>query len=352
MRKMTRFLALLCLCAVVLGVPVSATEAPTESPTLPPIYIGIRELSNIPESWNPMEERDADQEAILALTSEPLYRLADGGVVPVQASALPVDVTAEFAGRYGIPEAAARGYAFAVTLREGAFWDDGRALTAGDWLYTIEMLMEQEKFPLEIANYRAYLRGDTGPAAQIVSLMEAGYGSVEEAEDAGITDFYVETTYFWGLDTGWRRATDRTRLLDAAIPSGCEEMYVTPAYLYRRYLGTGGSLQMFQSEFVGIPAESGEAMTMDDVGILEQEGRLILILQEQTTVTHVALALSGLYPVPQGTDAEGYGTAANYHGCGQYCIVSVTDGEIRLEPNPHWTGEPAEFETVYCRKAS
>lgn len=354
MRNLKRFVALLCLCLMAVSMPVSATEpTATEDATLPPLIIGIRELSRVPETWNPMEVLDRDQEAILALTSEPLYRLGtDGSVMPVQATELPVDVTAEFAGRYGVPGDAMRGYAFTIELREGTFWDDGKALTADDWRYTIQKQMEQNVFPLEISNYQAYLRGDTGPAEQIVSLQDAGYSSVAEAEEAGIRDFYVETTWFWGLDTGWRRATDRTRLFDAAIPSGCEEMYVTPAYLYREYLGNTGSQTMFQREFVGIPVQYGEPMTMDDVGLFVKDNKLVLILQEPTTATHVALTLCGLYPVPQGTDAENYGTASNYQSCGPYRVDAASDSEITLIPNPHWTGETAEFELVRCAPAS
>lgn len=350
MNMMKRILALLCLIA--LALPVSATEpAATEPPTLPPLIIGVRTLSEIPESWSPLEGRTADQEAILALTSQCLYRVADGAVVPEQAAELPVDVTVEFAGRYGIPQYATRGYAHAITIRGDSFWDDGKALTVKDWLYTIEKNLEQDLFPLEIANYLAYLRGDTGPAAQIVSLRDAGYDSVEEAEEAGIYDFYVETTVFWGLDTGWCRATDRNRLFDAAIPSGCEEMYVTPAYLFRKYLGKTGSQTMFQSEFVGIPAQNGEKLTMSDVGLFVDGNRLVLVTQEQTTATHLALALVGLYPMPQGADVTNYGTAANYRSCGPYRIDSATETQILLVPNPHWHAT-AEFELVRCETAS
>lgn len=354
MRKVKGFSALLCLCLLVLSFPVSAAEPQSaEEVTLPPLQIGIRELAQIPESWNPLETLDSDQEAILSLTSEPLYRIdADGQITPVQALALPEDVTGEFAGSYGIPDDAVRGYAFAISLREGVCWNDGKALTVSDWRFTIEKRMEQEAFPLEIANYQAYIRGETKPVEQIISLAEAGYGSVSDALAEDIQDFYVDTTNFWGLDTGWRRVTDRTRLFDAAIPSGCEEMYVTPAYLYREYLCNSGSQRLFQSEFVGVPAQQGEVLTMADVGIVEQEGRLVLILQDRATVSHVAVALSGLHPVPQGTVLDNYGTAANFRGCGQYRITSVTENEIVLAPNPYWTGQKAEFDTVRCIKAS
>lgn len=354
MKNLKRLLTLACLCLMVLSLPVSAAESlTTEVPTLAPRMVGVWELGQIPESWNPLEELDSDRQAILSLTSEPLYCVADDGqIMPVQAAALPEDVTAEFAGTYGIPATAPRGYAFAIDLREGTFWDDGRALTAGDWLYTIEMLLEREAFSLEIANYQAYRRGDTGPAAQIVSLEDAGFDSVEEAEEAGIRDFYLETEEFWGLDSGWWRITDRTRLFDAAIPSGCEEMYVTPAYLYREYLSHTGELWRYQKEYVGIPVSDGEPMTLQDVGLLVQEDRMVLILQERTTPIHLALALTDLYPVQQGAKLENYGTAGYYTGCGKYRITSVTKSEILLEPNPYWTGETSDLELVRCTAAS
>lgn len=353
MKIMKQAIVLLCLLALVL--PVSATEVPTEvtePPTLPPLVMGVRTLSEVPENWSPLSQRTTDQNAVLQLTGETLYRVQEGEVVPQQAAQLPVDVTAEFAGRYYIPQSAAHGYAYAITLREGTFWEDGKSLTLSDWAYTLEKQLELNLFPLEIANYRAYLRGDTAPAEEIVSLMDAGYNSIEEAEAAGIYDFYVDTTLFWGLDTGWRRSTDRTRLFDAAIPSGCEEMYVTPAYLFREFLGKSGSQTMFQSEFVGIPVQSGEKMTIQDVGLFVDSDRLILVLQEPVTVTHLALALADVYPVPRGTDAANYGTASNYLSCGPYRIESATNESILLAPNPHWTGPAAAFEQVLCRAAS
>ena len=61
------------------------------------------------------------------------------------------------------------------------------------------------------------------------------FSSVSQAEAAGYTDFYIDITHFWGMDAGWLRVTDSTPLKDAAIPSGCEEMYLTAEYLYRNF---------------------------------------------------------------------------------------------------------------------
>ena len=353
MKHTKRIAIALCLVLTVLALPVAATEPP--APTLAPRMEGVMELTQVPESWSPLGELNDDQRAILSLTSEMLYRPdSDGRIQPAQAAELPVDVTAQFAGDYGIPKTAVRGYAFAISLREGACWDDGRVLTAGDWTYTLEMLLKQDLLPLDIANYDAYRQGETGPAAQIVSLEEAGYKSMEEAQAAGIRDFYVETNVFWALDAGWLRTTDRTRLYDPAIPSGCEEMYVTPAYLFQRHLSNTGDLKYFQKEFVGVPAADGEAMTMEDVGLLVWEDQLVLILQERTTASALALALSGFYPIQQGANPDRYGTAGYYTGCGPYRIVSATAEEILMIPSSFWTGETAdvELELVRCYKAA
>ena len=171
---------------------------------------------------------------------------------------------------------------------------------------------------------------------------------MEEAAEAGFHDFYLETEEFWGLESGWYRITDRTRLFDEAIPSGCEEMYVTPAYLFREYLSSAGQLWRYQSSYVGIPVSDGAAMTLQDVGLLVQEDRMVLILQERTTANHLALALTDLYPIQQGAKPEIYGTADYYTGCGMYRITSVTKSEIQLEPNPYWTGNQTNLELVRC----
>ena len=105
---------------------------------------------------------------------------------------------------------------------------------------------------------------------------------------------------------------------------------------------------MFQSEFVGIPANEGEKLSWDQVGLLDQEDRLVLILQEPATAGSVALALTGLYPV----EKQSYDGSAPVPSCGPYRICEAAAGELLLEPNPHWTGTKAEFETVRCVSGS
>ena len=339
MNKMKKWLAMV-LSLVLLALPVAAAE----EVAMPPIYVAVANLPGIPENWDPLGAESAGKQELLELISEPLFRLEEGVPVPAQAAQLPVDVTAEFAGTYNIPVNAARGYAFAITLREGAAWETGDPVTVADWYFVMEELLKRDIFPLELANYWAYLRGDTLPAEEIVSLRDAGFSSAMEAEAAGYSDFYVETETFWGLDGGgWYRITDKTRLFDSSIPSGCEEMFVTPAYLYRRYLADG-PLSIFQTEFVGIPAVEGQKLTWDQIGLVAEEERLVLILQEPSTPEFVALSLMGLYPVEAGS----YDGTAAVPACGRYRVTEVTETEILLEPNPAWKWEDIEFKTVRC----
>lgn len=340
MKRLKGFLVPVLILAMLLALPALASE---------PTYVGRVGLETMPESWDPLGEKTPEATSLLALTAEPLYRVSDDGrMLPAQAAELPADVTAEYAGRYGVPQDAVRGYAFEIRIREGACWEGGKKVTPADWEFTMRKLLESGCFPLEIANYRAFLRGDTVPSDQIISLKEAGFSSVSEAEEGGYSDFYLDITHFWGLDAGWLRVTDRTPLIDAAIPSGCEEMYLTAAYLYRTYLSDGGSQQMFQSEFVGIPLSDGEKLTMEDVGLIAEESRLVLISQEPAAAGYVAAVLADLTPVRSDAYDGTYGTEGNYSACGPYRITSVTADEITLEPNPHWTGAAEKFKIIRC----
>jgi hypothetical protein len=295
----------------------------------------------IPGSWNPLWEQTPESTLLLSLTADRLYHVsADGSeLIPSLAAGLPADVTAEYAGTYGVPVGAKRGYAFAIELNPEARWEDGTPLTAADWLFTLQLMLEKGLDVPEPANLRAFRDGQEKPTEDVISLMEAGFSSVEEARDAGHTMFYVNTGDFWGLGCGWQPITDGTPLLDAAIPSGITERYVCGAYLYDRYLRTGAEQSMFQSEFVGVSARP-EYVSQADVGLLESsEYRFLLILDKPTTADALALKLGAVTVLPADRYGDNYATsAATYAATGPYRIVSAAGGEMVLEPNPCWLG--------------
>lgn len=339
---------LLLILALLLPIGVSAAES-TQAPSRTEAFYNI---SSIPASWNPTGEISGEAELILNLTADRLYYLsADGqSLIPSLAAELPQDVTADYAGSYGIPQDAARGYAFQITLSPEARWENGNAVTAGDLLLTIHEHIDGRTLRLDLAGLTAFYEGWQKETEEIISLKDAGFSSRKEAEEQGHTAFYVDTSRFWGLDSGWVSISDRTRLKDAAIPSGVTEMYVSGAYLYSRYLTDDAELSRYQSRFLGVSAVPAY-VTREDIGIFApDDATLVLILESPTTAEALALKLRDLIPVPQSKYADNYATSpATYTSCGPYRILSVNDGVMELAPNPHYGGKNPVFRADLLR---
>lgn len=334
MKKMMIPALLLVIC-LILPMAAMATEPDGE------VRWAVTEMGEIPGSWSPLEERTEEIRQLLYLTSDRLYNLSlDGQVLePSLAVAMPEDVTELYAGTFGIPGDARRGYAFAIDLKLDARWEDGEPITADDWIFTLRRMIELRCLGLDLARLQDYYDGLEKPGEHIVSLTEAGFDCVEDAEDAGRRFFYLDVGGFWGLDESWRPITDRTRLKDAAIPSGVTEMYVSPSYLYRMYLATGASQSVFQPAFIGVSLEP-QYVTEADVGIVREDShRLVLLFREPTASGALAMKLAEIYPLREDLFGDDYATSeATYSACGPYRIVASSAEELILEPNPHWFG--------------
>lgn len=276
----------------------------------------------------PAEPRQ--EETIRRLTQPRLYDISDGAVVSGIAQ-LPVDVTADYRGSYGIPGDANRGYAFQIALDE-LCRSDGRALTAR----AFSEAMEIENYPW-IAGVTELLEGWERESENVISLKEAGFSGVADAQAAGYHRFYVNCEEFWGLDTGWISTSARERIRDYAMLSGVSELFVTGGYLYRYYLEDGMDYDHWQADYVGVTAQPEARMTMEDVGILVTEDDcLIIITAEPATSSLVAARLMDLIPAGDGD-------------FGPYYVASVTDEAIVLEENPYWTGTRPDYPRIECR---
>lgn len=334
--KKRNFLALILVFCLLIPSAVSAAEQDF------PKTQAVRELEAMPVCWSPLEALTEEEALLLSLTSDRLYVLSADGreLIPSMAAELPVDVTEQYAGSYGIGAETRRGYAFLITLDPGAVWEDGNPINADDFLFTLNLLIDRGEMEPVLANYNNYIHHMEKPSDSIVSLMDAGYGSVEDAAAAGHTAFYVDVDHFWGLDAGWVSTSDVSRLKDAAIPSGVTEMYVSGAYLFHRYLRTGKSQSVFQTEFVGV-AENPEYVSREEIGLIRKNSyEFILITEKPTTAEVLALQLAELIPVRPELYDEAYGTAPDhYSSCGPYRIVSMENGQILLERNGAWLGK-------------
>lgn len=118
-------------------------------------YKGAFALS--PSTFNPLTYKSTSDRVPLDYTTSGWYEMnytADGKgfeYVPVMAAEDPIDVTATYASdaTWTIPAGATTGYAFRIKLNRDAKWDDGTAITADDYVYTV-----QEQLNPLFQNYR------------------------------------------------------------------------------------------------------------------------------------------------------------------------------------------------------
>lgn len=358
MLHIRKFLCLL-IVALLLVQPVFAeTEGTGQDAAISAadLISAVYEVAQIPANWSPFSPPTAEQQWLLHKTTAPVYQLtAEGSWNPILARELPEDVTASYAGSYGIPSDARGGYAYRILLNSDARWDDGLMITADDYIFSIGKLLEDEENRqnwLFLANAAAALTGTKSSGDEIVSLRDAALSDVSEALDAGFTDFYVDTSRFWGLDHGWMPITDRSRLQDFAMPDGMDERFVSPAYLYSRYLAAGQESSRFQDEFIGISTTSDE-MTLEDLGIAAAGPfELILILQQPLAPSALMQKLENLYLLRQTCWGKDFATSAEtYCGYGPYRITYTDPEQIILEPNENWWGEPVSdaYDRIICR---
>lgn len=337
----------------------ASTEEPTE-PTLPPepdIISAVHTVAKLPDNWSPLTPDTAEKQWLRAQTSAPVYALSDNGSwEPVLAAALPEDVTAAYAGTYGIPTRAQSGYAFRILLRKDARWEDGSLITADDYIFSIRKLLEDEENRPNwtfLAGADEVLSGVKKPGTEIIRLQDEDFSGVQEALDAGYTDLYIDTTRFWGLDGGWKSISDRTRMQDFAMPDGMDERFVSPAYLYTYYLADGKESSRLQSRYLGLCKPLEETVTMEDLGVLKSNSyELVFVLNRPVTPSYFMQMLENLFLFRESYWGKAFATSPEtYCSYGPYRIALAEADRIILEPNEFWFGTPVPdtFDRIVCR---
>ncbi len=162
-------------------------------------------------TWNSHDAQIV--ESITDYTEIPLWNLvlndtADGyDWSPEMAVGEPEDVTGEYAGneQYGIPADATEGYAYRITLNPDAKWEDGSAITADDYMYSMQQMLNPE-----MHNYDAYGFYQTLPIAGAEAYAKSGQTEMvpvvdvdtNEYADYGDAALYISFTQvssaFWG----------------------------------------------------------------------------------------------------------------------------------------------------------
>ena len=270
--------------------------------------------SVMPSNWNEFTYADNNDTQIMSYIGSSFFEYdykfegdkkfnADGsinkaGIVPgayttnYSAATKLEDVTASVDAKWGYTDAqkAEGGYAWKITLRNDLKWDDGTAITAADFEYSMQQLLDPAFMnfrantyydTLMIKNSKVYFfQNQEGTYETVLSL---GYASLQEAIDAG-KELYVDAWGFWGAEgyidaagnevPQWVSINDET--VYSADGAGDDAFSGKALYTdYGAYLEVGAGYDAYIALYVENEVRN---VKWEDVGIYAVEGENAIVL--------------------------------------------------------------------------
>ena len=313
---MKKILAIAMVCVMVLGVFAGCAEKPVEQVNLKQAQYNTT-TSTMPSNWNEFTYADNNDTQILNYIGSAFFEYdykfegdkkynADGsvnkaGIVPgayttnYSAATKLEDVTSSVDSKWGYTadQKEEGGYAWKITLRDDLKWDDGSAIKAADFVYSMQQLLDPAFMnyrantyydTLMIKNSKAYFfKNQEGTYETIGSV---GYASLQAAIDAG-EKVYANIWNMWGtagyVDANGNEcpeyvAIDDTTVWDTADAwaSGKAVDAISGLDLYTYYgaylePGTGYDACVYV-------VNENRDVAWEDVGIYEVEGENAIIL--------------------------------------------------------------------------
>lgn len=332
-----------------------STTAPTETEPSPeePRYVFRDSMTAVPRNFDPHNWASDNDRYVLELTAPGLYAVGmDGALLPEMAAGAPVDVTAAFAGNesYGVPAEAVEGYAFTIDLHPGAVWEDGTPINGETYVASMERLLNSNRKnsravafcggTLAVANADDYFMQDETDKVTYLTLDEAGYASVSDAQADGVTRFYLNMDGFWNLDCGWLPITDKTLYRDEAVAEGADEDYVSASYLYQTYLAEGAAFSAYQRFYVGIREQGVPVTDWAKVGFFASgQYQITFVLEKPVAAEYLMYSLTSSFLVPEMYDTVDYGTSpASYLSSGPYRLALAGESGVVFQRNENWYG--------------
>ena len=372
--------------------------------------------SVMPSNWNEFTYADNNDTQIMSYIGSSFFEYdykfegdkkfnADGsinkaGIVPgayttnYSAATKLEDVTATVDAKWGYTDAqkAEGGYAWKITLRDDLKWDDGTAITAADFVYSMQQLLDPAFMnfrantyydTLMIKNSKVYFFQNTEGTYETIGSQ--GYESVQAAIDAGET-LYVNIWNMWGTQ-GYKDAngnecpeyvaiTDETVYNNEAGDDPCSGKMMYEGYGAYLEPGTGydacvyveNTVRDVKWEDVGIYAVEGEnaiVLCLDKAySFLKEDGSLSVWAPyyfSSLPVVHKAkYEASKIAPADGATlwTSNYNSSLATTASWGPYKLVEFEAGShYKLEKNENWYGWNLEqyknqynITSINCRK--
>ena len=264
------------------------------------------------------------------------------------------------------------GYVFEIALNKNAKWENGQAITADDYIYSMEELLNPD-----MKNYRAnlYYSGESAVAGGSLyyynndegtyeSVSSQGFASNQAALDAGKV-LMVNVHDLWGMSAAgcvdkdgnpcpkWLAYNDTTLYRDASVAEGEDGDWVSGADIWAAVAAVadvGGSYADDVSIYV--VNENYHKATYDQVGCYKVDDYTIRYVCQNhidlnyflTSCTSTWLVYKDLYEA--GKDTNGTLTTTNYctsmatsMSYGPYKLASLeNDKQIVFVQNENWYG--------------
>lgn len=194
------------------------------------------------------------------------------------ASELPVDVTSDYVGSYGIEEGDTA-KAWKITLNPDACWEDGTPINADSYIYSYQQLLDpimlnRRADSLYAGDFQIY--GAKNYVYQGKTSFNALGESVEDylANGGDESQLYIDVTSFWNVTaedgSQYVSITDETPIRDEAVEDeNADEAYVSGKYLYETYLAPGASNADSAADYVGTMQAYEADYSFDNVGIFK-----------------------------------------------------------------------------------
>ncbi|MBQ4565439.1 MAG: hypothetical protein IJA48_03730, partial [Oscillospiraceae bacterium] len=300
-----------------------ATEPSTDEPEVPAEYTYDSYTAVMPSNWNEFTYADNNDTQIMNYIVSSFFEYdykfeddvkfaEDGsinkdGLVPgayttnYSAATALEDITSSVDAKWGYTDEqkAEGGYAWKITLRDDLKWDDGTAITAEDFVYSMKELLDPAFMnfrantyydTLMIKNSKLYFfQNQEGTYEPVDSL---GYATNQEAIDAGET-LYIDVYEAWGAEgylsadgvacPQWLAITDETEYnnADGSDPTSGKIVYETymsmPEYVPE--FDVGGGYAYMMSIYV---ENTNTDIAWDTVGIyaIPEENAIVLCLDK------------------------------------------------------------------------
>lgn len=308
--------------------------------------------------WNPHTWETSDDSNLLGMMTMGFYNFVVNStgtgysIVPEMAAEYPVDVTAEYVGKFGVEEGETA-KAWRIALNQNATWQNGEKITADDYIYS----MQQQLNP-KMLNRRAdsYYDGDfsiVGAKSYLYSAQagQTAYnlisGTVAEAVEAG-QDVYVDMWNFYGLQgmldaegnecPQWVSINDETKWRDLAVEADDGEgAWVSAKEIYESYFAPGADYESYGSSYCGY-SYILEGGTWEEVGLLKVDDYTIDIVLE------LPVAEPAFY-VPYSLSSNWLVYKPLYEECKQFFNAEGTEVETEEEATTVTTTYCTDLET-------